>query len=87
MLISLDCQVVIKKYKLDYLVYTENPKTGLIHCLVLLYIEDFEIDRSAKKLSKDEYDVVLRNINNDEEVIKLSTKYFDQFTRVIKMLI
>jgi hypothetical protein len=51
--------------------------------MVLLYIEEFEIDRSAKKLSKDEYEVVLRNINNDQEVIKLSAKYFDNFTRVI----
>ncbi len=48
----------------------------------MLFIEDFEIDRTAQKLSKNDYETIPRNINHDYELAKKTSRLLDAFLRV-----
>ena len=56
---NLDCQILLKKYRFDYLLIKTSENTNSVR--VVCYIEDFEIDFTQKTKLEN----VPQNINHD----------------------
>ncbi len=80
MLILIDCQILLKNYHFDYLIF-ENDQNTLIYKLVC-YIENFEIDATYKSLTEN----IPKNINLDPVIKNKIETVVNNFLKVFYML-